>query len=322
MERKTILFLALVSVAGVSAYADDTNFETISAGQTVIVEPTEWKFENFKNEYGAERIGVTKDEGGNTIHGDVFNYHGLYLHNKANADGKGLRLVTLGTYTYQDPEAEPLVVTDSTWLAGFYEDGSEWSSFVGLRSNASNNVSSADGPEAVVAAVLANDAKAVINLETSAAGNKQEDGSYVAATDRAFAINVGVSGTLFIDVEISAAVENRAIGLVFNAEVAKAISTNEAGIHSFSYTNDGPGVYYFWAGANWSLRAIKFIPEGKEDDDVVVVGKVESVPTSLRRIQNADLSDGAYYDLAGRKYNNLPRTKGIFIHNAQKVVVR
>ena len=91
------------------------------------------------------------------------------------------------------------------------------------------------------------------------------------------------------------------------------------------YMNDLPGWSDSYPSATWTGSASS-VASGTimgNNDDVTIVFTIEDETTGINTV-NANAANNAdvWYDLNGRRLPGKPATKGVFIQNGKKVVVK
>lgn len=134
----------------------------------------------------------------------------------------------------------------------------------------------------------------------------------VKETDRCFAFNAAVPGTCYVVMKPNNAAKtgeeidnsiffNHTLGDVFT--VTSETNTKEK--VELKYTSEEAGTFFIVPGVNSMVYVVRFVP---------------TTTSAIKEIKATDVNDNNYYDLTGRLTTS--PSKGLFIHNGKKIVIK
>ena len=221
-----------------------------------------------------------------------------------------------GTLTISAVEVEPVTETETTTFSEEVNENTDLSNTIIDNTYYTMNAENGDGYDATEQAIVLNSTttaeqmNAVQNAQVGDATMQENFNGII------FEVSAG-SGVVTVDVKtIGSHVLNVQIG---NGAPNK-ITKSERGTAEVPYNVTGPTYVYLYASTSGASGA----PQRAAAANSVLLYsyKVDVLVNGISVVTYGDMENAQWYDLNGRKLQGKPTTKGLYIMNGRKVVVK
>ena len=114
-------------------------------------------------------------------------------------------------------------------------------------------------------------------------------------------------------------IDNIAVEIPGAVEPAEWTLVEGAKVDAEDYT-----IYGLMPDTKYEAQVMAIGPDGRTTDwtESVLFTTVAEDPSAISTVGVDAKADNAYYNLLGVKFNSMPTTPGIYIHNGKKVVIK